>query len=329
MEIIIRNFERKDIEAISELWNKTVAVRDFYQPLSLEQIKDIIFDNKSFREDGAFVALDKDKIVGFACGFIRLGEEDDDTKPGYFNTIVVDPDYQRNYIGTNLFNHIYDWFKKCGKKAIRSVFLSPANYPWYIPETNHHNHPGAPAIPINSPEFFFLIRLGFDIQGEIDGFHLPLSKYFMPQRVLDIIEENKKLGLTVEVYDKDKHYGIEEFCEAIQNPGFARSIRYNLNREKPYPFLVASDHGKVVGWTGPMYTESTGRGHLDGIAVDPSIRGRGLGKMLFCTLCQYSKDQGSSFMTFFTGWENPARRIYLFAGFRVGQSFAIMKKEIK
>ena len=34
-----------------------------------------------------------------------------------------------------------------------------------------------------------------------------------------------------------KHYGVEEFCEAINNPGFARSIRYNLNREKPYPFF--------------------------------------------------------------------------------------------
>ena len=106
-------------------------------------------------------------------------------------------------------------------------------------------------------------------------------------------------------------------------------IRNNLKRENPYPFLVAANNNKVVGWTGAMYTESTGRGHLDGIAVDPNVRGGGLVKSLFCSLCDYSKKQGSSFMTFFTGLENPARYIYLYAGFRICQSFAIMRKELK
>ena len=110
------------------------------------------------------------------------------------------------------------------------------------------------------------------------------------------------------------------------NPGFANSIRSNLKREKPYPFLVAAQENKVVGWTGAMYTESTGRGHLDGICVDPNVRGGGLGKGLFCNLCYWLKQNGSSYMTFFTGIDNPARYIYLSAGFKIAQSFADMKK---
>ena len=43
-----------------------------------------------------------------------------------------------------------------------------------------------------------------------------------------------------------------------------------------------------------MYTESTGRGHLDGICVHPSTRGTGLGKALFCYLCDYLKKDGYS-----------------------------------
>ena len=326
----IRNFTRADIEEVTKLWNETVKVRDFYYSFSVEELTSILFDNRSFDNDGAFVALVDGKIVGFAVGFVRIEDRDNPDKPGYFNTIVVHPSFQRRYIGTQLFEHVLAYFKKMNRHAIRSVYLSPVNYPWYIPESNHHNHPGAPAIPINSLEYFFLIRHGFDIQGQIDAFHLPLAKYEMPAAVLKVIEENKKRGMTCEVYDASIHEGIEEFCQIteIDNPGFARSIRYNLNREMPYPFLIINNNGKVAGWTGPMYTESTGRGHLDGITVDPRVRGAGLGKMLFCTLCDYSKKQGSSFMTFFTGLENPARRIYLFAGFRVAQSFAIMKKEI-
>ena len=69
-----------------------------------------------------------------------------------------------------------------------------------------------------------------------------------------------------------------------------------------------------------MYTEETGRGHLDGICVDPNERGGGLGKALFCNLCEYLKNHGSTYMTFFTGLDNPARYIYLFAGFIVLQA---------
>ena len=99
-----------------------------------------------------------------------------------------------------------------------------------------------------------------------------------------------------------------------------------LKRDEPRPFLVAAHNNKVVGWTGAMYTEATGRGHLDGICVDPNERGGGLGKGLFCHLCKYLKDHGSTYMTFFTGIDNPARYIYLFAGFKIVQSFADMKK---
>jgi ribosomal protein S18 acetylase RimI-like enzyme len=84
-----------------------------------------------------------------------------------------------------------------------------------------------------------------------------------------------------------------------------------------------------MGWTGAMWTETSGRAHFDGIVVDPNIRGGGVGKSLFCTLCQYSKEHGSKFMTFFTGLENPARNIYLYAGFKIIQTFAIMKKGLE
>ena len=145
------------------------------------------------------------------------------------------------------------------------------------------------------------------------------------------MEENEKEGLTVELYDPKKHFGVREFAQEIRedgNPGFAYSIEYNLNREKPYPFVVAADHGKVCGWTGSIYTESTGRGHLDGITVSSKIRGKGLGTGVFAKLCTESKKNGATYMTFFTGLDNPARYIYLGAGFNVACSFADMKKNL-
>ena len=110
------------------------------------------------------------------------------------------------------------------------------------------------------------------------------------------------------------------------NAGFANAIRNNLKKDEPKPFLCANENGRMVGWTGAMWNEPSGRGHFDGIIVDEDIRGAGLGKALFCYLCYQSKLNGASYMTFFTGLDNPARFIYLGAGFKIAQSFADMKK---
>ena len=218
------------------------------------------------------------------------------------------------------------YFKDNGRNSARFVFLSGICWPWYIPHTEKHEHPGMPAARMNSDFYLFLYHHGYFVNSIHEGFHLPLSEYELPEKVVKQEEENAKRGLFVEIYDPKKHYGIDEFCEVINNPGFAHSIQYNLKRDEPRPFLVAAHNNKVVGWTGAMYTEATGRGHLDGICVDPNERGGGLGKGLFCHLCKYLKDHGSTYMTFFTGIDNPARYIYLFAGFKIAQSFADMKK---
>ena len=167
-----------------------------------------------------------------------------------------------------------------------------------------------------------------EIIDEEDAFHLDLSKFKMPQRVIDDLEKLAKNNIIIELYDANKHYGLEEFYEEIQSEPFERVIRYNLSLKEPKPFAVVVKDNKVYGWTGAFYTEPSGRAHFDGIIVAPHVRGNGLGRALFATLAQYSKENGSSFMTFFTGRTNFARYIYLSLGFKIIQSFAVMEKEI-
>lgn len=60
---------------------------------------------------------------------------------------------------------------------------------------------------------------------------------------------------------------------------FEKVIKENLELEKPYPFLVVSKNNQIVGWTGAMWNEESGRGHFDGIAILEEVRGKGLGQL--------------------------------------------------
>lgn len=303
---------------------------DFFKELSFEEFSSRLFKNRFFQPEGNFVALDGDKVVGFGGALVRPNDDNNPKASGYIHTFIVKKEYRRQGIGSKLLQLCEDYIKSKGRSSARLVFLSPINWPWYIPHTEHHEHPGTPAIRINSEMYIFLYHHNYFVNSIHEGFHLPLSEYELPQSVVKKMEDNKQRGLYVEIYDPKKHYGVEEFCNKIQagNEGFANAIRSNLAKPEPKPFLCANENGRMVGWTGAMWNEETGRGHFDGIIVDEDIRGAGLGKALFCYLCYQSKLNGAQYMTFFTGLDNPARYIYLAAGFKIAQSFADMKKNL-
>ena len=328
MNVKYVNFETKYEQQVYELYCNFRDEEDFYKIMSFDEFKGHLFQNRFFQPEGNFIALVDDQVVGFGGALIRPADDGNPNASGYIHTFIVKKEYRRQGIGSKLLQLCEDYIKNAGRASSRLVFLSPINWPWYIPHTDHHMHPGAPAIRMNSEMYIFLYHHHYFVNSIHEGFHLPLSEYELPEGVVKKMEENNQRGLFVELYDPKKHYGVEDFCKKIEksNAGFASSIRYNMAKEEPKPFLCANENGRMVGWTGAIWNEESGRGHFDGIIVDEDIRGAGLGKALFCYLCYQSKLNGAKYMTFFTGLDNKARYIYLSAGFKIAQSFADMKK---
>lgn len=327
MMITYRKFNNDDQILIYNCYNQLVT--DFYKKLTFEEFNYNLFLHPEFDENGVYVAEKNNEVIGFITCFVRKIDLNDLDKPGYISTIVVGNDYQKQGIGTKLISLAEEYLKSLNRKRIVFGYLSTQNWPWYIPNTDRHDHNGAPGVRINSELYFYLINHGFNVIDEQDAFHLDLAEFETPKRVLDDLAKLEKEGITIELYDASKHYGLDQFYIDINSEPFERVIRNNLKLDNPYPFAVISDHGKIAGWTGAFYTEPSGRAHFDGIVIAPYIRGKGLGRALFAYLAQYSKGNGSIFMTFFTGRYNFARYIYLSLGFKIIQSFAIMEKEIK
>lgn len=317
------------LEEMCNTWNNVVNLEGFYKPFSVEGYKEKMLTNPHFDYDTIYLAYVEDRLVGFIIGILKQGTKDNPNMGGYINSIVVEKEYRNSGIGDALLKNLEDKFVLLGHHTIYAYNFLPACYSWYIPNFDKHDHPCAPGIRVNSIEYMFLLHHRYECSVFQDAFHLNLSDYEKPESVDKILAENAKDGIVIELYDPAKHYGLEEFYEDIKAPDFESVIRENLKLEKPYPFLVVSDHGKIKGWTGAMWNEESGRGHFDGIIISESIRGRGLGKALFSSLAYYSKQNGAKFMTFYTGLTNHARYIYMGAGFKIVQTFVLMKKVIK
>ena len=319
-----------DLLEMYELFNLYVEEGKHLKFLTFDQFKEKLLTNPDFDFDLVFGIKDSNnKLIAYSIGINRKKFIDNENIPGYVNMIIVKKEYQKQGLGSKLLINLENEFKKLNKKYIQASYFLPSCYSWYIPNTDKHDHPCAPGIRINSPEYFFFIHRGYGIVGQEDAFHLDLSDYELSPSIKKILEDNEKDGIVIELYDPNKHYGIDEFYRDLNIYDFEKVIRSNLELEKPYPFLVVAQNNKIVGWTGAMWNEESGRGHFDGIAILDTVRGRGLGKALFSLLALYNKKGGAKFMTFYTGLKNHARYIYMGAGFKIIQSFALMKKELK
>lgn len=324
-----RNLELKDVDQIINLWNEEVASLGFYKPLTKDDFMNRFVNDVDFNFDGCFGAFEQEKLIGYAFGFIREQTKMNPNAPGYLNAFVVRKQYRNHGVGAKLLDLVENFVKASGRKSIMAASYLPLCYSWYIPRFPGHDHPCAPGIRVNSDEYFFLLHHRYAAVGFEDAFHLPLAEYEISPSIQKILDDNKKDGITIEFYDPNKHFGLEEFYIDIDAIDFTKCIKANLALEKPNPFLVISENGQVKGWTGALWNEPSGRGHFDGIIISESVRGRGLGKALFSMLAYESKNNGAKFMTFYTGLNNHARYIYMGAGFKIVQSYALMKKEFK
>lgn len=325
----IQNATKADLNKMCDLWNEVTSEEVFLKPFTHQEYQEKLLTNPDFSYDSTFVIYDNETLIAFCIGYLRKQYLENENVPGVVNAIIVKKAYRNQGIGSSLLTHLEQYFKANGRKKISAMYFLPSCYSWYIPNTDHHDHPCAPGIRINSKEYFFYLHRGYEPYAYQDAFHLDLKDYELSDSIKNILAIAKEDGIKIELYDPKKHYGLEEFYQQLNIYDFEKVIRENLNLAKPYPFLVVAKDNRIVGWTGAMWNEESGRGHFDGIAILEEVRGRGLGKALFANLAYYNKMHGAKFMTFYTGLTNHARYIYMGAGFKIVMSYANMAKVLK
>ncbi len=270
------------------------------------------------------------RLVGMASGVADVTRG-----TGFLSYIFIRHAYRRAGLATRLCDGLEERLMATpGVTKLEAVFHNPVHLPWYIPNTEGDYHPCLPGVDMASGLYLFLKNRGWRDYAYQSAYYRRLSDYkddsAMGERHTRLLAE----GIELTMYNAARHYGLPELFDNIQNPGWKAQVLAHTDR----PIVVAVDHrardgggrSRIVAYTGPLSIDrladgAPGRGNFCGIGTHTDYRGRGIGKQVFCAMCRAHRDAGASFMSLYTGFDNPARHIYESAGFRVVRSFADMR----
>ncbi len=305
------NIVRGAVGDIKGIYNSLILTDNlFYRPLEDEEF------NRIFNTDGTLTlcAVSSDsEVMGFLSA--RLPNNDGVSYLTYFGVL---PEYRPSSCAEALLDEAERILRDdYGANRIDIVFHNPAHLPWIIPESRD-GHPCAPGIASDSPAAHLLLRRGYTEWCAQIAYYMPLSEYSIPESQSDRFASLEKSGIRITYYNPECHRGLYELFDAIRNPGWRKTVMAHLDQ----PIVVAVDenaNGLIIGYTGPLSQVREGdgiRGNFCGIGTHPDYRGRGIATLIFCEMCRYHSQNGATFMSLYTGENNPARRVYEAAGCR-------------
>ncbi len=323
-EAMFYTYKEEYKEGIIRLWNSR-AVKFGYKELDSEAFHNIFTGSVYFNGEQTFVMVEDGEVAGFACGC--MGEDLPLGKTsGYITCIILKEEFETSELYTQLLKMIEDTFRKAGKTQSEILFFNPMMLPWYIKNTDRHEHNNAPGVFKDSRFYEELLSNGYILRATEHAMYLNLSEFSIPQAILDKEEKAAKEGYEVCLFNKERHHHVAEMLAKLDNPLWEKEI--TRCTKEGTPVVIAAKAGEVVGFAGPMIRQENGRGYFTGIGVVKEHEGHGLGTILFYKLCEEEKKVGAEYMSLYTGSDNPAGRIYLQAGFRTVQEFAVMRKMI-
>lgn len=293
MEIV--QFKENHIAEVVSLWDNAVnAQRGGVEKyvLSEQRLLDIMRDER-FLPAGAVVALDSDKIVGFARGYIEPSplykKEELRANPGQLVAVVVDPDYWRQGIAKALIAAVEKALKDEGQSTVDFCSYDPA---------------------LDSGVYYFLLSCGYLPCAHIISFCNDLSKFQLSKNIKERKQKLEDNGIVFRWYQQADREDLLQFWEKCfpywHDPA-------GMDQYPNTKFILALSNDDIVGFIGSFYAAGD-HGSFGSPGVHPDFRRRGIGAILLHLGLDYLKHEGAIYIPYKTHADNPAQYMYLKSG---------------
>jgi len=312
-EVAIRPFESDDLDGVVALLNKELTV----DPTTSEIFQRKVLLDANFDPLGAPVAKVGDHIVGFALGMHRkylMEDQKPDFDRGYISLIAVEREFQRKGIGTRLWTHLQDFFRRKGANVAICGTFAP-NY--FLPGVDLVAYAGA-------VEFFK--KMGFTVPVTVISMNSNLLELKTPEWIIE-----KEAQLTEEgiQFDSFKPRYILPLLDHLRRcfPGdWQRYLRDSMVRKTTGDFdrgeiYVAMEGEKCIGFCQHEHER------FGPFGVDEAYRGRGIGAVLLLKCLRGMRAMGMN-NAWFMSTTDDAARVYAYGGFKETRRHAVMRKEL-
>ncbi len=342
--MVVRIMRPGDLPAVLRIWNACVEAGEvLYYPLTEAYFQKKFVDNEGCEPENLLVAEDGGTIVGWIHGVapetFRL------SKPGcaYLTVVMTAPEARGRGAGAALLEALKVRMRARGADTLYCSSLNPVNLDWRIPGTPGHDHNNMPGLDTGCAGFGFFAHAGFSEKVREVSLYQDLSGYRLPPEIPGIQARLASEGICTGILQPSQlDCGFDGMCDRVGSDYWRDVLRTEITAWKtgapngdsrfwpdgrhpagPRPLLTAVHDGQIVGFTGPVDLQQSGRGWFTGICTDPLYEKRGIATVLFNLLMQAFVEEGAAFTTLFTGVANHARRVYERAGLRPVREFAL------
>ncbi len=330
--MLIRTFSLADMPALEKLWE---ACRErgetLLRPFREDYFRQKFLDNGCYEENLLLVAEERNEVVAFMAGarkHVFLNKENEQNTPGYLTLMLVSPEHRGQGAGKALLRRLEEEFRSLGKTRLDVSSLSPIDLHWLIPGTPAHEHNNMPGIDEECPGYGFLVHMGYQPFVREVAMYCNLSEYHKSELVEEKRAALAKEGIVAGLYDVSENCEWDGMCDRVGSEYWRKVLFDETHSPAPRPILAARKDGHIVGFTGPVDVEKSGRGWFTGICTDPLYEQKGIATVLFNDLMNEFIKAGAQYSSLFTGTENHAQRLYRKTGFRPVKCFAMMRKEL-
>ena len=346
--MLIRSLRQTDIPSVLRLWNDCVQAGEvLYYPLTAEYFTRKFMENEGCEPDHLLVAEEDGRVTGLIHGVAP--ETFRGGKPGnaYLTLLLVDREWRGRGVGRALLSVLEDRLRSRGAETLFISSINPVNLDWRIPGTPGHDHNNMPGLDAECAGAGFFARCGFACRYREVAMYIDLASFRMSPQIPEIREKLRTEGICTGPYDAAWDCEFDRMCDGVGSDYWRDVLRTEIAAHKahapnadsrfwadgvrpqgPRLLLTAVRDGQIVGFTGPVDRQKSGRGWVTGICTDPAYGRRGIATVLFSLLMAEFQREGAAFSTLFTGADNPARKIYEQAGMRAVRRFELMAKTL-
>ncbi len=316
-----------------------------HKPFDEAYMKERFFEENRW----GFVARSEDgQLIGWTHAVAKteisfLNGENAENTPLYMTILLVDEAWRKQGVGTALLDTLKQLGRELGKKALIVSGDNPLHLTWLIPGAGGHDHNNIPGVDENGLGYDFLMKRGFHDDFHEISLYMNLKDFKWNPKLDEMIAKLNAEGIEVGVWKPGMGEEYDEMCTRVGSEYWRNVLKRELEAwrtgvpnddpehwpdgirpEGPRPLLTATKDGHIIGFTGPVGLQKSGRGWFTGICADPNWGGRGIGTVLFNMLMQAFVDEGAAFSSLFTGLDNHAQKIYMRAGMHITARFAVM-----